>query len=1472
MNEAGFRTSPQQRWLWEIDPIGLDLRIGCLLQVDPALAANQLSDALNRLVSRHEILRTRLVCPNHTTVPIQVIESSVDIRIDQRPSNTAQQDNAWQRLITESASAGLSAILFSSPSHSSQLLIGIPAWCGDATSLQLLVAELAAILQSSALTAEHDLLQYADVAEVFNALLEDDDTQAGRDFWQGRPQMTQPLRLPFEKTLSAGHRVLATEECRFQVTSFGPWSPDPEALLLACWSLLIQRLSGSEDVQLSVRFHGRTYDGMETACGPYQRYLPITIADGDQQQSLHQRLNGVRQSLNDIQPWQDYYPVTQSAGDIAFSWCRALQLNSPQLALIDHHCRDGRFRIALHCEHAQDGVDCRLHYDPHVLDANHAERLQLQLQSILRQLIDEPGLVLDQLDLHLPGDRLWLDSINDTDASLSNQQRLHHGFERQQRQTPDAMALCIGKVSLSYQQLNQRAENIAARLTAQKTAPDELVAVLMERSIDAVAAIIGILKAGCSWLALDPTSPDARLKYMLADANPRLLIARQANTRRIARLDGHFTADAAPYGDVNVLVRAESQPSHVAGLAYVIYTSGSTGQPKGVLIPHKAICNHLNWRQRVFPLTADDRFLQKAPLGFDIAVWELFAPLSVGATVFLAPAGVEHDIGQLLGYVAEQRVSIAHFGPAMLSLFLDHPQCTQCHSLRDVFCGGESLSASLARKFTAKLTARLHHQYGPTETTVDVTIHSLSADHTYDPIPIGRPIDNTSIELLDAKGRSVPVGVVGEICIGGDSLAIGYLNRQDLTDAAFISHPSATARHSRLYRSGDLGHFNANGELVFCGRLDSQIKIRGFRIEPAEIEAKLQRLDDVEQAAVVSDGKVPSKKRLLAYLAAAPNRTLDHDVIREQLAEQLPDFMVPSLFIELPALPLTARGKLDRKQLPKPSPLNQLKKKTKHVPPENNIQRALADVWCRVLKLDSVSIDANFFHIGGDSIRSIMVVMEAQRKGLSFTAIDLMRNPTVRELAQVAAHVNDTAADNDRPDDTQMAWPAAVDGAFKEAFVDVYPATKMQQFMFEQSARDDGALGVYHVQSVSCVTADALRVDLWVTALEQLHDAHPLLRTAFFWAPCTDQPGAAPQLHQGVMGKYAPQVTRHDLRAVEPKEQEAIVRQAMADDLTKPFAVDHTVPIRYQLFITSDRELRFFISNHHAVRDGWGRVLLLNQLTDLYGKLVAGEPADIPTAESTFREFVSRERKLLKSRRHREFWKRQCSTTAPSPGPAPNSRPQASDPYKSKVVRILKKPLQGAIRHYLDQHQLSGKAFFLDAYFDVIRSMSADSDTTVGVVSNGRTEHLSDPFGSLGLFWNIVPVARPQGLLQTKLERLSALQEHLLHIEPFVTYPLPAIAEDLGGKAPFNATFNYTHFHHQRHASSASSVSIKETAFHDKFHFPLNGVISVDPSSDAIKFRLEYHPNYFDHKTIEALADSYVERIRVTTQQATAGK
>ncbi len=1056
LREGPLPLSFAQQRLWLIDQLepGSPLyNMPVALRVEGPLDGAVLTLCLGEVVRRHEALRTVFATvEGREGIPVQVVQpaqafalSAVDL------SGLPESRREADALALAGEEAGRPFDLGRGPLMRCSLLrlaerdhvavLTLHHIVSDGWSMGLLVREVAALYAALAAGRPSPLpelpVQYADFALWQRSWLHGEVLENEIAWWRRQLAGLPPLlELPTDRPRPAAQS--------FRGATRPVWLPaelvrQAEALgrregatlfmvLLAGFQALLARYSGQDDLAVGSPVAGRNRVETEGLIGFFVNTL-ILRGDLAGTPTFRELLGRVREAALAAHTHQDvpfeklvdelapqrslaHAPLFQVMLVLQNAPVTSLEIEDLRLRPVNVEGTTAKFDLTVSLSDHDGGLLGTVEYATDLFDTATVDRLIACFELFLAVMAEEPERRIGEVSLLTAAEALQLRAWNETANAYSLDRPLHAWIEDQAGRWPDAVAITFETEELTYGELDRQAHRLARRLQGLGCGPECRVGVLLERSCELLVALLGILKAGAAYVPLDPDHPADRLAFQDRDARLRLILTRAGLADRLLDAEDRFLFlehGESAAGDLGDLgggpLPVPVDPQHPA---YVLYTSGSTGRPKGAVISHRAIANRLLWMQEALHLTAADRVLQKTPFSFDVSVWELFWPLMTGARLVVATPGGHRDNAYLARLIAGQGITVLHFVPSMLQLFLEEPGTAEHSTLRDVVCSGEALPAELARRFAARLGhARLHNLYGPTEAAVDVTSWVCGEGNDRGGIPIGRPIANTRIHLLDRNLLPVPVGVPGELFIAGVNLARGYVERPDLTAERFLPDPEGREPGERVYRTGDLARRRTDGAIEYLGRLDHQVKIRGVRIELGEIEAALTALPGVREAVVLARGDQPredrSEKRLVAYVVGdAPAGAL-----RQALRERLPEPMVPAAFVRLAALPLTANGKVDRKALPAPE---QPGAASGYVAPRTREEELLAAVWAQVLRLPRVGVNDNFFELGGDSILSVQIVARARQAGLHFTMRQIFEHQTVAGLARHAKATDSTGA------------------------------------------------------------------------------------------------------------------------------------------------------------------------------------------------------------------------------------------------------------------------------------------------------------------------------------------------------------------------------------------------------------------------------------------------------------------------------
>ncbi len=1035
----------QQR-LWFIDqlePGNPAYNISFAIRLDGSLKVTLLERSLNEIVHRHEILRTTFSIVNGQ--PVQIIAPSLRLIlsvVDYQELPELERESEAQRVATQESQQPfdlthgplLRAKLVRLGQQKHRLLLTMHHIILDGLSAEVFIQEMVtlykAFLTESSLPLPELSIQYKDFVYWQRQWLQGEPLETQLNYWkqqlEGVPAVlqlptdhprpavqtfrgaSQSLALP--QTLTDKLKALSRQE---GVTLF--------MVLLAAFQTVLYRYTGQNDIPVGSPIANRNHVELKGLIGFFVNTLVLRTNLGGNP-SFRELLGRVRQValgayahhdlpfeqlVETLRPQRDvsYNPLFQ----VSFTLQNAPQLEEiPGLTLnqLKVESLTSQFDLSLLVEITQEELTASFEYNTDLFENATITRMLGHFRNLLEGIVANPDQSLSDLPLLSEAEQYQqLVAWNDTQAEYPKDLCIHQLFEAQVERSPDATAVVFENQQLTYRELNNRANQLAHYLQKLGVAPELLVGICVERSLEMVIGLLAVLKAGGAYVPLDPSYPRERLSFMLSDSQASVLLTQQ---KLVSALPEH-QADVVYLDDYQKLTKSESEENLVSGvkpenLAYVIYTSGSTGKPKGVTIEHQAIVNHMSWMQSCFPLKETDKVIQKTPFSFDASVWEFYAPLLVGAQLVMARPGGHQDSNYLIQVIREQKITILQLVPTLLRMLLEHRDISTCTSLKRVFCGGEVLSVELQERFFALLNADLHNLYGPTETCIDATFWTCKGRINQQTVPIGRPIANTQIYILDSHLQLVPIGVPGELYIGGDGLARGYLNRPELTAEKFIPNPFSDKPGTRLYRTGDLVRYLPKGEIEYLGRIDHQVKIRGFRIELGEIESILSQHPAVREVVVLAREEQPSDKQLVAYIVPEKEQTPTTSELRNYLKEQLPEYIVPSVFMLLKVMPLTSNGKVNRHAFPAPDRLRPTLAAT-YEAPRSEMERTLTTIWQEVLHLEKVGVNDNFFDLGGHSLLMVQVHNKIKEVfNCNFSIIEMFHNPTIRSLVQYLSH------------------------------------------------------------------------------------------------------------------------------------------------------------------------------------------------------------------------------------------------------------------------------------------------------------------------------------------------------------------------------------------------------------------------------------------------------------------------------------
>ncbi|MFL6261092.1 MAG: non-ribosomal peptide synthetase [Thermoanaerobaculia bacterium] len=1013
----GFRLSPQQRWLWLLHARGVRdaCRARCAVRLRGPLQAMALRTALQRAAARHEALRTVFHRTPGIRIPVQSVREDAAV-------NWREIEGPWSADLPEPAcdlerGPLIDATLFRLDEREHVLALSCSALTADAASFGNLLGDLAELIDHPEKESEEEIVQYLQFSEWQHELLESEDAAEAKQRWQGQGASSRTV-LPLEAMTGPSEAAAvhtfelplpSDTAARIEASGLGV-----ESFLLAAWTVLLTRLGGgSAPPAIALVCDGRKYEPLRASVGPFASALPVqgrfttatsfaeAVARLDEQ--VRETVEG-QDSFVPEEHWEPMAPVRDwSPGFELLPWPSARAARELELSLADLRGPLAPCRLKLTCIARDGALTIRVESLEGLFPERAFQAFAFRFREIVASALDAPGAPI--ADLRILGteeEHELVVTLNDTRAGRAEgANAVHRLFERQADLSPAAVAVEADGARLTYAELNRKANQLAHELRSRGVGPESLIGLYLDRTPEMVIGALGVLKSGAAYLPLDPTYPRERLALIVEDARPSVLLTQEtlaaslpAGDVPVLRLDADWSAVAQRSADN---LAASAGEDH---LAYVIYTSGSTGRPKGVMVPHRSVVNYLSWCAEAYAVAAGQGAPVHSPLGFDLTVTSLFSPLATGRRVRLIPD--DGDLSRLAGAIGGgEDYSLVKLTPAHLEL-LRHNLAAAGAAVgtRTLVLGGEALfGEGLAWWRQVAPEIRLINEYGPTETVVGCCVYEVPAGTLpAGPVPIGRPIANTRLFVLDERSRPVPFGMSGELYIGGEGLARGYLSRPELTAERFVPDPFAPVPGGRLYKTGDVVRYLADGNLEYLGRNDQQVKVRGFRIELGEIESVLAGHPAVREAAVLAREDERGERRLVAYIVTGGSAGVDD--LRRFLAERLPDFMIPAHFVPMDAFPLTANGKVDRKALPAPSTERPVLQ-TNYVAPRTPEESVLAELWSEVLGVDRVGVLDSFFALGGDSIRSVRLVALAKERGFEFTVQQLYQRHRIADLCDL---------------------------------------------------------------------------------------------------------------------------------------------------------------------------------------------------------------------------------------------------------------------------------------------------------------------------------------------------------------------------------------------------------------------------------------------------------------------------------------
>ncbi|NOQ27954.1 MAG: amino acid adenylation domain-containing protein [Bacteroidales bacterium] len=1251
--------------------------------------------------------------------------------------------------------------------------------------------------------------------------------------------------ISFSEEISSKVKIIAAENI---VT--------PNVFLQSVWSIVLGKCSCKEDVVFGSVVSGRPSEihGIETIVGLFINNVPVraqyrgdeTIIDllkRVQSSNLNsephhnislaeiQSQSLLKQNLIDHIIVFDNYPVSENIKSLSEgNEYEKLKLEITDLDIFEQTNYNLTIIASL-----TNRLSVKFVYNSNVYDPEMMSRLMVYLENVVIGVIDNLAVKISNIDILTEEEKQQLlYEFNDTNRDYPKDKTIHQLFEEQVELTPDRIALIMGDRRICYNDLNKMSNQVALNLLEFGVGSESIVALLVDRSVEMMIGILGILKTGGAYLPIDPEAPEKRVNYILADSNAKVLLLRKnKNEGKNYILPVMVINSDLPIKEED-LILDNTNPHN---LSYVIYTSGSTGEPKGVMIEHHSVINRLKWMQNSYPIGSKDVLIQKTPYTFDVSVWELFWWFLEGSTLFLLEKGGEKDPSQIVKGISENDVSIIHFVPSMLDVFLeylkDYYQHSSLDSLRYIFASGEELKNSHVEKFYEvfgkESKCLLVNLYGPTEATVDVTYFNCNCKDQYNSIPIGKPIANTQVYILNTTNYQLQaVGLVGELCLSGVGLSRGYLGMEELTSEKFIDHPFKEG--DRLYRTGDLAKWLPDGNIEFVGRIDDQVKIRGFRIELGEIESVLLKHENINESVVIVRDE-NGDNYLCAYIVC--KEELDHEELRSYLLEFLPNYMLPSYFVELEKIPLTNNGKVDKKSLPEP----EMKAGDDYVAPRNDVEKLLVEVWSKVLGVENIGITDNFFSLGGDSIKTIQIHSRMNKAGFWISIRDIFVNPTISELSQKVslkkAEINQDA----------------VRGNLR--------MTPIQHEFFI----DDEDIHHYN-QSVMLYSKNHLDEEKIKAIFRKLQDHHDALRII-----CKNTNGDYSLFNEG-LENFQISLKSYDLEN-ENDPSEKIMDYS--NQIQRSIDLEIGPLMKLGLFHLTDGD-RLLIVIHHLVVDGISWRIIFEDIETLYGQATRGEKLTLQLKSNSFKDWSDKLTAYSKSNKFLEeksFWGNIANQEVLT-----LNRNIDDERYENAEIGSMQFNLDETITSQLltktnEAYGTGINDILLCGLGYCVKNILGNERVLISLEGHGREDIFSDIDISrtIGWFTTVYPVLLDMEFSDNMSMQIKSVKESIHQIPEkgigygILKYLTPAtLKDDLQFNNKAQIEFNYlgqfdSDVDQMSHFSIANEFKGEEASTNRElnYDFSINGMIS----KGKLAITVSYRKKYYSEKLISALLESY---------------
>ncbi len=1448
-----YELSSAQKRMYAVNQLekdSINYNIPWVMRIEGELDKAKLNEAFNKLIERHEALRTSFEVINGE--PVQIVHRKTSFEIEYTEiteENNEEIEAGFAKAFDLSKAPLLRATLAKINDKEHMVMVDMHHIISDAVSMGIITKEIAELYEGKELAELR--IQYKDFAAWQNELFKSEEIKKQGEYWlkafEGEiPVINLPtnyqrpsiqsfegdsIKFEINEELTSKLRQIAKET----------GSTMYMVLLSAC-NVLLSKYAGQEDIVIGSPAAGRPHADLQNIMGMFVNTLAMRNYP-ESNKTFKEFLTEVKARALQAYENQDYqfeelidkltikrdvsrnplFDVMFSMENVDIGELRIAELKA-NIHEID--IKIAKFDITIAAIESSKTIGLSINYCTKLFNKQTIETMSKHLTNILNSIASNINLRLSELEMLSEEEKYKvLYEFNNTKADYPSDKTLHQLFEQQVEENSDNIALIYGEESKTYKELDISSNQLARTLREKGVKPNSIVGIMVERSFEMIVGIMGILKAGGAYLPIDPEYPEDRISFILKDSKAELLLTQSKYISKV-EFDGEILdlEDEQSYiNDGAKLINVNSSKD----IAYVIYTSGSTGTPKGVMIEHESVVNTLTDMERNYPLTKDDVYLLKTSYTFDVSVTEIFGWfIGKGKLAILKP-GDEKDVSEILNAIEKHKVTHINFVPSMLNILLeglDARNLNKIGSLKYVFAAGEALIKETVNRFYKLIkTASLENIYGPTETTIYVTRYSLkNFDNDIKNIPIGKPLSNIRAYIVDKDRKLQPVGIHGELCFAGVGLGRGYLNRPELTAEKFVENPFVPGE--RMYKTGDLARWMPDGNIEFLGRIDHQVKIRGFRIELGEIESQLLKYEGINEVIVVAKEDKNRNNYLCGYICGEREYSISE--LREHLAKELPEYMIPSYIIQLEKLPLTANGKVDRKSLPEPD--GSITTGVEYVAPSNEIEEKLVSIWQEVLEIERVGINDNFFELGGHSLKAINISAKIQKElNVLVPLKEMFGTPTIKGLANYVKN-------------TQQSVYNRIEAIEEKEY---YEVSSAQKRMYVINQLEEDSIN-YNIPWIMRIEGELDKTKL-NEAFNKLIERHEAFRTSF-------------EVINGEPVQIVHRKTSFEIEYIEITEEK---KGEIETEFIKAFDLSKAPLFRVTLAKINDKEHILMMDIHHIISDGVSMGIVAKEITKLY------EGKELAELRIQYKDFAVWHNELFKSeeiKKQGEYWLKAFEGEIPVLNlPTDFQRPRIQSFEGDSIKFEISEELTSKLKQIEKKTGSTMHMVLLSACNILLSKYSGQEDIIIGSPAVGRSH--ADLQNIIGIFINTLAMRNYPAANKTFEEFLSEVKANSLLAFESQDYQFEElidklnITRDLSRNPLFDVMFSTQNMDIREPQIEGLKFETYDTESNvSKFDLTLTAI----EAGNSVVCDLRYCTKLFKKSTIERMVSHFINLIK----------